>query len=67
MSRTDPAFDPGDDVIFEDPDLGDRQVSITHRDWESYTETWTYRHRTHDTGHQSVSHHAESNYRAREE
>lgn len=67
MSRPDPAFDPGDDVIFEDQHLGDREVTITHRAWESYTETWTYRHKAHDTGHHTVGHHAESHYRDRKD
>lgn len=64
MPNPDPEFAPGDEAIFEDAQLGDRRVTITSRQWEPVTATWTYAHKTKDTGHRTVSHHPESDYRS---
>lgn len=66
-AKPEPEFAAGDEAIYEDPQLGDRQVTITRRHWEPVTETWGYAHRTRDTGHRTISFHPESKYRRPED
>jgi len=67
MPKPEPKFSEGDLVWFEDSHLGDRPAKIREVNWESYTETWTYKHRLCNRCIQPVGYNSEAHYRHRED